>query len=86
MRSTWPKTCNSNKCGIIACMGDKRVAYRSLMGRPDGKITLGRPSLIWKDNIKMYLQQIVWEGMNWIYVGQNREEPPSCIKCGEFLD
>ena len=65
---TLSKTCNSNKCGIRARMGDTRVAYRFLMGKTEGKRTLGRPSLIWEDNIKMVLQQIVWESVNWIYV------------------
>jgi hypothetical protein len=49
-------------------MGDKRVAYRFLMGKTEERKTLGRPSLIWEDNIKMIFQQIVWESVNWIYV------------------
>jgi hypothetical protein len=49
-------------------MGDKRVAYRFLMGKPDGERTLGRPSLIWEGNIKMVLYQIVMKGVNWVYV------------------
>jgi hypothetical protein len=36
-------------------MGDKRVVYRFLMGKTEGR-TLGKPSLIWEDNIKMVLQ------------------------------
>ena len=55
----WSKTCNFNKCGIRARMGDKRAVYRFLMGKPEGKRTLGIPCLIWKDNIKIVLQQIV---------------------------
>jgi hypothetical protein len=33
-------------------MGERRGAYRVLMGRPEGKIQLGRPSRRWEDNIK----------------------------------
>jgi hypothetical protein len=55
-------------------MGDKRVAYRFLMGKPVGKRTLGRPNLIWEVNIQMVLHQIIWEGVNWIYVALNIEE------------
>jgi len=39
-----------------ARMGEKRCAYRILMGKPEGKRPLGRPSLRWEDNIEMDLQ------------------------------
>ena len=41
----------------MARMGAKRVAYRILVGSPEGKRPLGRPRRRWEDNIKMYLQQ-----------------------------
>ena len=31
------------------------------MGRPEGKIQLGRPSRKWEDNIKMGHQEVGWE-------------------------
>jgi hypothetical protein len=36
------------------------TAYRLLMGKPEGKITLGRPRRRWLANIKMDLREIVW--------------------------
>ena len=39
--------------GHIACMEYRRGAYRVLVGRPEGKRTLGRPRGILEDNIKM---------------------------------
>jgi hypothetical protein len=30
-----------------------------------GKEPLGRPRLRWKDNIKMDLREVGWEGMDW---------------------
>jgi hypothetical protein len=45
-------------------MGDRRGAYRVLVGRPEGNITLGRPRRRWEDNIKMDLQEVEWGGMN----------------------
>jgi hypothetical protein len=36
-------------------MGDRRNAYRFLVGRPDGKRSLGGPRLRWKYNIQMDL-------------------------------
>jgi hypothetical protein len=35
--------------------GEKRDAYRILMGRPEGRKPLGRPRRRWEDNIKMEL-------------------------------
>jgi hypothetical protein len=39
----------------MALMGDRRDAYRVLMGKPEGKRPLGRPRCIWDGDIKMYL-------------------------------
>jgi hypothetical protein len=40
----------------VACMGEKRGAYRILVGSPEGRRPLGRPRRTWEDNIKMALQ------------------------------
>jgi len=56
----------------VACMWDRRVAYRVLMGKPEGKRSLGRPRHRWDDNIKMGLQQVewgAWTGMIWLRIG-----------------
>jgi hypothetical protein len=39
-------------------MGEGRVVYRVLVGRPEDKITLGRPRSRWEDNIKMDVREI----------------------------
>jgi hypothetical protein len=39
--------------GHVARMGEKRNAYRLLVGKPEGKRRLGRPRRSWVDNIKM---------------------------------
>jgi hypothetical protein len=41
-------------------MGERRGAYRALVGKPEGKRLLGRPRGRWKDNIKMDLRQVRW--------------------------
>jgi hypothetical protein len=41
--------------GHVARMGEKRNVYRLLVGKPEGKRSLGRPRLRWIDNIKMGL-------------------------------
>jgi hypothetical protein len=47
-------------------MGDKRNAYRILVGMPEEKRPLGRPRHRWVDNIKMDLREIGWDGGDWI--------------------
>jgi hypothetical protein len=47
-------------------MGDRRGAYRVLVGTLEEQRLLGRPRLRWEDNIKMYLQEVGWGGMDWI--------------------
>jgi hypothetical protein len=44
-------------------MGDKRNAYRILVGKPHGKRQLGRLRCKWEDNIKNHLRETGWGGM-----------------------
>jgi hypothetical protein len=37
----------------VACMGEKRGAYKNLVGKTEERRPLGRPRCIWEDNIKM---------------------------------
>jgi hypothetical protein len=45
-------------------MGEKRNAYRILVGKPEGRRQLGRPRRRWVDNIKMDLREIGWNGID----------------------
>jgi hypothetical protein len=60
--------------GNMARMGEKRNAYRILVGNPEGKNPLGRPRLMWVDKIKMDLREIEWNGMDWIDLAQGRDQ------------
>jgi hypothetical protein len=59
--------------GHVARMGERRGAYRNLVGRPEGRQPLGRPRHRWEDNIKMDLQELGWEGawtgLSWLRIG-----------------
>jgi hypothetical protein len=44
----------------VARMRNRRSIYRILVGKPKGKIPLGRPRLRWEDNIKMDLSELGW--------------------------
>jgi hypothetical protein len=47
-------------------MGERRGAYRVLMGKPEGKTPLGRPRRRWEDYIEMSLQKVRWRlGVDW---------------------
>jgi hypothetical protein len=53
-------------------MGEKRGAYRVLMGKPEGKRPLGRRRRSWDDNKKMDLQEVGCGGMDgliWLRIG-----------------
>jgi hypothetical protein len=58
--------------GHVALMGEERV-YRLLVGKPEGKRTLGRPRRRCEDNIRMNLQEVGCGCMNWIGLAQDRE-------------
>jgi hypothetical protein len=59
--------------GHVALMGEKRNAYRLLVGKPEGKRPIGRPRRRWVDNIKMDLLEIGWGGVDWIAIAQDRD-------------
>jgi hypothetical protein len=59
------------------------------MGKPEGKIPLGRFSHRWVDNIKMDLREIGWGGMDWIDLAQDRDhgnEPSGSINCWKVFE
>jgi hypothetical protein len=55
-------------------MGEKRNAYRKLVGNPEGKRPQGRPGRRQKDNIKMNIRYIGWDRMYWIDLAQDRDQ------------
>ena len=54
--------------GHVARMEDRRVVYRVLVGKPEGKRPLGRPRRRWEDNIRMNFKT-VWPESSWLSVG-----------------
>jgi hypothetical protein len=57
--------CNTN--------GEKRNAYRLLVGKPEGKRPLGRPRRRWVDNIRMDHVEVGWSVVDWIGLAQDRD-------------
>ena len=52
--------------GYVACTEQSRNVYRVLVGKPEGKIPLGRPRRRWEDNIKMDLREVGCDAGYWI--------------------
>jgi hypothetical protein len=59
--------------GHVARMGEKRNAYRLLVGKPEGKIPLRRPRHRWVDNIRMDLREVGWCDVDWIGLAKDRK-------------
>jgi hypothetical protein len=57
----------------VARTGAERGVYRILVGKPEGKRPLGRPRRRWVDNIRMDLQEVGCEYMDWIGLAQDRD-------------
>jgi len=59
--------------GACSIFGYSRGLYRGLVGKPERKRPLGKPRRRWEHNIKVDLQEVGCEGMDWIDVAQNRD-------------
>ena len=59
--------------GHVARMGEERGVYRVLVGKPEGKTSLGRPRRRWVDNIRMDLQEAECGYMGWFGLVQDRD-------------
>jgi hypothetical protein len=54
-------------------MGEERGVSRVLVGKPEGKMPLGKPRRRWEDNIKVELQEVRWGCEEWMELAQDRD-------------
>jgi hypothetical protein len=77
----------------VACIGEMRNAYKTLVRKPEGRRPLGRPRHRWEDNKRMYLKEVEWDGADWLYLAKEGDhwwalvnKPLDSITGREFLD
>ena len=59
--------------GHVARMEEGRGVHKVLVGKPEGKIPLGRPRRRWEDNIKMDLDEVGRGCGDWMELAQDRD-------------
>jgi len=59
--------------GHVANMGEGRGVHRILVGKPERKRPLGRPSPRWEDNIKMDLREVGGGYGDWMELAPVRD-------------
>ena len=59
--------------GHVELTGERRGVYRIFVGKPERKRQLGRPRRRWEDNIKMDLQEVGCEGIDWVELARVRD-------------
>ena len=57
----------------MARMGEGRGVHRVLVGKPEGKRSLGRPRRRWEYNIKMDLQKVGGSCGDWMELAEDRD-------------
>jgi hypothetical protein len=57
----------------VVRMEEKINTYRFLVGKPEGRSPLGRPSHRWLDNIRMDLVEVGWGHVDWLRIGTGGE-------------
>jgi hypothetical protein len=57
----------------VARMGEGRVVYRVLVGKPEGRRPLGTPRRRWEDNIRMDFREVGCGCVDWMELAQDRD-------------
>jgi hypothetical protein len=59
--------------GHVARLGERKNAYRLLVGTLEARRPLGRQRRSWLDNIRMYFARLEWGDVDWIGLAQDRD-------------
>ena len=81
-----PKTITNLKsrllrwAGHVVHMEQSRNAYRVLVGKPEGRRSLGRPRRRWEGNIKMDLREVGCVLGDWIALAEDRDQRRAYVR------
>jgi hypothetical protein len=64
----------------VARMRDMTNSYNILVGKFEGKSPLGLHRRIWECNIRIDFREIEWEGVDWMYLAQDRDQWRDLVK------
>jgi hypothetical protein len=62
------------RLGVVARMGVVRNVHNIFVRKPEGKRSFGRPRRRWEDNIRMDLREMGWDGVDYMYLAQDRDQ------------
>jgi len=60
--------------GHVAWMGHMENVNKILVRKSEGKRPIGRLLHNWEDNIRIHRRETGWEGVEWIYVAQDKDQ------------
>ena len=63
----------------MARMEQGRGVHKVLVGKPEGKRSLGRPRRRWEDNIKMDHEEVGRGCGDWMELAQDRDRWPALV-------
>jgi hypothetical protein len=65
--------------------GDIKHAYKILIGKFERKRPLRRPRRRGEDNIRIQIRETGWEGVDWTYLDQERDQWRTVVKMVMYL-
>jgi hypothetical protein len=60
--------------GNLCTYAGDEICVKVLIGKPEGRRPLTRRKRKWEKNIKNNLKEIVWEGMEWTDLAQDKKK------------
>jgi hypothetical protein len=59
---------------LYSTQGRDEKCIKNVVGKLEGKRSLGRPRRRWEDNTRMDLRRMGLEGVDWMHLAQDRDQ------------